>query len=282
MFADYHVHCEFSDDSDYPMLDVCRDAIGLGLDEICFTDHVDYGVKPDVEEYERDHALARLENGQPLLNVDYPRYFEAIDAAREQYAGKLGIKAGLELGVQSHTIDRNQALLDAWKDRMDFAICSIHEVGDKEFWTGEFQEGRTQAEYNQAYYEEMLAVVEGFKGYSVLGHLDLIKRYDPAGILPFEESRDVIAAILEQVIADGKGIELNTSSFRYGLPDLQPCTEILRLYLDLGGSVLTLGSDSHEPAHLAAHIGEVRERLRGVGYEHFCTFERFEPVWHEL
>ena len=94
--------------------------------------------------------------------------------------------------------------------------------------------------------------------------------------------RDVIAAILEQVIADGKGIELNTSSFRYGLPDLQPCTEILRLYLDLGGSVLTLGSDSHEPAHLAAHIGEVRERLRGVGYEHFCTFERFEPVWHEL
>ena len=121
MFADYHVHCEFSDDSDYPMLDVCRDAVGLGLDEICFTDHVDYGVKPDVEEYERDHSLARLEEGQPLLNVDYPRYFEAIDAAREQFAGKLSIKAGLELGVQSHTIDRNQALLDAWKDRMDFA-----------------------------------------------------------------------------------------------------------------------------------------------------------------
>lgn len=47
MLTDYHVHCEFSDDSVYPMEDVVRDAIGLGLEEICFTDHVDYGIKVD-------------------------------------------------------------------------------------------------------------------------------------------------------------------------------------------------------------------------------------------
>ena len=94
-------------------------------------------------------------------------------------------------------------------------------MDDAEFWTGDFQRGRTQREYNDAYYNELLEVVSHYSGYSVLGHLDLIKRYDPAGIYPFEKNRDVIAEILTRAIADGKGIEVNTSSFRYGLPDLQ-------------------------------------------------------------
>ncbi len=282
MFADYHVHCEFSDDSVYPLLAVCRDAVALGLEQICFTDHVDYGVKPDVDEYRRDPSLARLEDGEPVLNVDYPRYFAAIEAAQAEFAGKLTIKAGLELGVQSHLVDRNHALFKTWEDKLDFVICSIHEVGDLEFWTGDFQRGRTQRGYNMAYYEELLRVVQTFKDYSVLGHLDLIRRYDPAGEFPFEETRDVVAAILEQVIADGKGIELNTSSFRYGLPDLQPSTDVLRLYHDLGGRVLTLGSDSHKPEHLGAHICGCHERLRDLGFTEFCVYERMEPSFLPL
>ena len=282
MFADYHVHCEFSDDSVYPMRDVCADAVSLGLDEICFTDHVDYGVKPEVEEYRRNPSCAPVIDGQPHTNVDYPSYFASIDAVREEFAGKLTIRAGFELGTQSHTVELNHALVERYRGKIDFTICSIHQVGNKEFWTGEFQQGRTQAEYNMAYYEELLRVVENFDDYCVLGHMDLIKRYDPAGIYPFEKTRDIIAAILERVIADGRGIELNTSSFRYGLPDLQPCTEILKLYRELGGRILTIGSDSHKPEHLAAHLAEVRERLRELGYTEFCTYENMRPIFHAL
>ena len=53
MFADYHVHTEFSDDSVYPMEDVIRDALQMGMDEICITDHVDYGVKKS----DRSHVV---------------------------------------------------------------------------------------------------------------------------------------------------------------------------------------------------------------------------------
>ena len=282
MLADYHVHTEFSDDSSYPLEEVCRHAIELGLDEICITDHVDYGVKPDVEEYRAGSGTARFEDGIPVLNVDYERYFPAIDRAREQFAGRLAVKTGMEFGVQTHTEPQFNALFERYVGRWDFIILSIHQVGDKEFWNGAFQEGRTQDECNMAYYREMLDVVQSFSSYSVLGHLDLIKRYDPVGIWPFEKSRDIVAAILERVIADGKGIELNTSSFRYGLPDLQPCTEILRLYRDLGGRILTIGSDSHRPEHLGAHISEVRDRLRALGYTEFCTFDKMEPVFHAL
>ena len=282
MFADYHVHCEFSDDSVYPMVDVCADAVDLGLDELCFTDHVDFGIKPDVDEYRLDPSCARVQDGVPGINVDYPAYFARIDQMRAAFDGRLTVKAGLELGVQSHRVEKNQQLVAAWKDKLDFVICSIHQVGDREFWNGEFQDGRTQAEYNMAYYEELLRVTQTFKDYSVLGHLDLIRRYDPAGEFAFEKTRDVVAAILEQVIADGRGIELNTSSFRYGLPDLMPSPGVLALYRDLGGTILTLGSDSHKPQHLAAHIKDCRERLRALGFTRFCTFEHFEPTFWEL
>ena len=282
MLADYHVHTEFSDDSDYPLMDVCRDAAAGGLDEICITDHVDYGVKPEVEEYKRDPSCARIEDGMPIINVDYGRYFPALDEARERFAPQLSVKTGMEFGVQTHTIPRYRALFERYEKRWDFIILSIHQVGDREFWNGDFQRGRTQDEYNMAYYEELLSVVSRFEDWSVLGHLDLIKRYDPAGVWPFEKSRDIIAEILTRTIQAGKGIELNTSSFRYGLPDLTPCTEILRLYRDLGGRILTIGSDSHKPEHLGAHIPAVRDRLRALGYTKFCTFDAMEPVFHNM
>lgn len=276
MLADYHVHTEFSDDSDYPMEQVVIDAIGKGLDEICFTDHVDYGVKPDIDHPE----LARLEDGKPVMNVDYERYFPRIAELAETYADRITIRAGLEFGIQTQTEPQFRRLFET--SPLDFVILSIHQVGNKEFWNGDFQGNHTQAEINDAYYQELLAVVNTWDDYSVVGHLDLIKRYDPFGIYPFAKSRDVTAAILERVIETGHGIEVNTSSFRYGLPDLQPCTEILELYRDLGGTRLTIGSDSHEPSHLAAHLAEVRDRLKALGYDRFCTYESMEPTFHAL
>ena len=120
-------------------------------------------------------------------------------------------------------------------DRLDFVICSIHQVGDLEFWNGDFQRRRSQEEINCAYYEELLSVVECFRDYSVLGHLDLIRRYDPFGDYPFACVRDLVAEILRRVIDDGKGIEVNTSGMRYGLGDFQPSRQVLELYRDLGG-----------------------------------------------
>lgn len=282
MLADYHVHSEFSDDSVFPVPDVCALAVERGIDEICFTDHVDYGIKPDVDEFLRDPSLATIVEGIPITNVDYERYFPCIDEVRERFAPRLAVKTGMEFGVQSHTARRYRELFDRYVDRWDFIILSIHQVQDKEFWTGEFQQGRAQAEYNMAYYEEMLRVVGSFDRWSVLGHLDLIKRYDPVGIWPDANARDIVAEILTHVIRDGKGIEVNTSSFRYGLPDLTPSVEILRLYRDLGGRILTFGSDSHKPEHLGAHLEEVRDRVRALGFDEFCTFQGMEPVFHKL
>ncbi len=276
MLADYHVHTQYSDDSTYPMEQVIKDAVSMQMHEICFTDHVDYGIK---EDWDCGHPLSK--RGEELLaNVDYPAYTAEIAGLRERYGDQIKIRLGMEFGMQVHTIAKYEALFAKYP--FDFILLSIHQVEDQEFWNQDFQQGRSQREYNERYYEEMLAVIRAYKNYSVLGHMDLIARYDLQGIYPFARIRPLVVEILKTVLEDGKGLEFNTSYHRYGLSDTTPCTEILKLYREMGGEILTIGSDSHQPEHLGQYIEEAKKHLTSLGFRYFCTFDHMQPVYHRL
>jgi len=289
MFCDYHIHTEFSDDSRELMENQIEKAMALGLDEICFTDHVDYGIKKDWSEgdiqWRGGDGMSDPsdDSAEPMANVDYPKYFEKLERMRKLYQNHITIRAGLEFGIQSITVDRYEKLYADYKDKLDFVLFSMHQVENQEFWNQAFQAGKSQQEYNEAYYAEILKTMKMFKNYSVLAHLDLIVRYDKQGVYPFEKVEDIIAEILKQAIADGKGIELNTSSWHYGLNDTQPSRNILKLYKDLGGRILTIGSDAHTTKYLADHMAEARDILHNeIGFEEFCTFEKMEPIFHRF
>ena len=157
MFADYHVHTQFSDDSEYPMEQVVRDAVALGLNELCFTDHVDYGIKVDWDSGEEIVTRA----GNLMANVDYHKDLASMEALRKQYGDKITLKAGREFGVQVHTVPQYHALFQKYP--LDFVILSVHQVEDQEFWTQEFQQGRTQQEYNERYYQELLELTKVYR-----------------------------------------------------------------------------------------------------------------------
>ena len=183
MRADYHLHCEFSDDSRERMENQIEQAIELGLDEICFTDHVDYGIKKDWSEggiqwRGSDSVSSGAEGLDPMANVNYPEYFSKLDRMRETYRGRITIKKGLEFGIQTHTCGQYRRLYDTYRKELDFVLLSMHQVHDQEFWTQDFQRSRSQREYNEEYYREIYEVQKLFKDYSVLAHLDLICRYD--------------------------------------------------------------------------------------------------------
>ncbi|MBQ9459871.1 MAG: histidinol-phosphatase HisJ family protein [Oscillospiraceae bacterium] len=278
MKADYHVHSSFSFDSRASMEEQIESGIRAGLDEMCFTDHVDYGVMA-----EWDDPNPPVRNGIPYRNVDYPRYFAYLAEMKRRYAGKITIKQGLELGVQRHTVAQYDELFEKYRGELDFTLLSVHQVDDLEFYPPDYMQGRTQDEYNMNYYEELLRVARDFDHYCVLAHLDVMRRYDPAGEYPFEKTRDIVAEILRTAIQKGKGIELNTASWRYKLEDIQPRREIMRLYRDLGGEILTIGGDAHRPERVAGNVDEARAILRDeLGFKRFCTFERMEPIFHEL
>lgn len=279
-YEDYHVHSEYSDDSVYPVELIIKDAIQMGMSEICFTDHVDYGIKRDWDDPRGMEYRRQEDGGDPFANVDYPKYISKLQALQKACNDKIRVKIGLEFGIQMHTIPAYEKLF--FRYPFDFIILSIHQVEDKEFWTQDFQNGRTQDEYNLRYYEEMLQVIDNYKNYSVLGHMDLIARYDTCGSYPFSKIKPIITQILQKVISDGKGIEVNTSSHRYGLSDLTPSRDILRLYKNLGGKIITIGSDSHKPEHLGKYISETKEELLELGFEYYCTFNKMKPIFHRL
>ena len=130
----------------------------------------------------------------PLANVHYPTYYETFKGMLALYHDKIELKLGLEFGMQAHTIEKYEKLFARFP--FDFIILSVHEVEDKEFWTQDFQRGRTQKEYNERYYEELLYLVENYHNYSVLGHMDLITRYDKAGTYSFKKLKPILTKIL--------------------------------------------------------------------------------------
>ncbi|MHC1684284.1 MAG: histidinol-phosphatase HisJ family protein [Clostridiaceae bacterium] len=261
MLADYHMHTSFSNDSKYPMKDAIKKAIELGIDEICFTEHSDYGTMGDYV-------------------VDYNAYYQEYRNLKEKYKDKISIKFGCEFGVQEHTVEDYDKDFKSYD--FDFIILSNHQIEDIEFWTYKYQEGKTQDQYNRGYYQAILDVIEKFDNYSVLGHLDMIKRYDKQGEYPDEEVRDLLVKILKHVIKHRKGIEVNTSNFRYSLPDLTPSRYILNLYKELGGDIITIGSDTHEEAHVGYNIELVKEELKKIGFKEFCTYEKMKPIFHKV
>lgn len=275
MKIDYHVHTHYSDDSEYQMEEVVQDAIKQGIEELCFTDHVDYGVKQDHGDLPNPEEET---NGR--FNVDYPAYYQQFLQLKEQYQEAIALKFGLEFGIQTGTISRYEKLFATYP--FDFVLLSIHQVNNLEFWDGKFQEGKTDKQCYQEYYEEMLQVVKNYHDYSCLSHLDLIRRYLDKEANTFQEYEGILREILSYIIQDGKGIEINTSSLRYGIPDTTPSKDILRLYHELGGEIITLGSDSHVPKDLGEAIEESKGLLKEIGFRSFCTFDKMQPIFHPL
>ncbi|MBQ9150526.1 histidinol-phosphatase HisJ family protein [bacterium] len=261
MQADYHIHTNYSDDSSVNMEDYIKQAIALGYNELCFTDHIDYGA--------------------PFcFCCDTKNYSKDIFQFQEKYKNKINIKFGMEFGAQAHHKDYFQKIFNSHP--FDFIILSFHLIHDKDLWDRSFQKGKTQAQFNREYYKEIYKTIQVYNDYSVLGHLDLIRRYDDFGEMPFEFNKEIIEEILLHVIEANKGIELNTSSFRYNLQDLMPSVDILKFYKSLGGEIITIGSDSHYLNHFGYKISEMREFLKSIGYEYFCTFDKMQPIFHKL
>ena len=261
MLADYHMHTSFSDDSNFSMENCINRAIDLGFDEICFTEHIDYGCKTSF-----------------CCNCN--DYYETFSYYKQIYNNKINLKFGIEFGIQAHHAIYFQKIYDKYP--FDFVLLSFHQIQDKELWNQDFQNGKPQAEYNKIYFEEILNTIQVYNDYSVLAHMDLMRRYDRYGEYPTQKSYKIIEQILRHLINHGKGIEVNTSSFRYKLNDLMPSRDILKLYKELGGEIITIGSDSHQENQVGNKIIEAKTILKSLGYSHFTTFDKMIPQFHKL
>lgn len=264
--ADYHMHTEFSLDSQVSMEDQVKQAILLGFDEIAITDH-----------HEGD---ARAKNyGFETDITDYIAHFNQI---KEKYKGKIIMKLGAEIGYES----RGRKVIDDFisSNPFEFVICSMHSFNGEDFYSGEFFENKTKIEAFTRYFQAVKQTVSEFSNFDVFGHLDFICRYGdfPDKELNYLDYKDIIDEILILLINNSKGIELNTSGIRYGVGYMHPRFDIIQRYKQLGGEIITIGSDAHFAKDLGAHHEEARELLKEAGFKYFTVFNQRKPEFKKL
>lgn len=266
MLWDTHMHCNFSSDSDSPPEAMAKAAVLCGLDGISFTDHLDY-----------DYPN---EPGSFLLDLE--GYEEKIHTLQEQYAGRLHILHGIELGLQPHLAGKHEQLLKA--HCFDFVIGSSHVVHRADPYYASYFEERSAYQAYLEYFESILENLHAFSGFDVYGHLDYVVRYGPHGEddYSYHKFRDIIDEILKQLIQNGKGIEVNTAGFKHGLCHPNPCEDILKRYRELGGEILTIGSDAHKPEHIAFCFDMLPGLLRSVGFSYYTVFKARKPEFLPL
>lgn len=263
MLWDTHMHSAFSGDSDTEPELMVQSAINRHLDGICFTDHFDYDYPNEPDEF--------------LL--DFPAYRHKISELQEKYAKTLPIHFGVELGLQPHLSDMHQKLVQKYP--FDFIIGSSHVVHGMDPYYPGFFDHRKEEEGYLEYFESVLENINAFSDFDVYGHIDYVVRYGPNQnkYYSYQKYSDIIDEILKKLISLGKGIELNTGGFKYGLGHPNPCEDILKRYHELGGEILTLGADAHKPEHVAYDFDKIPDILRACGFSYYTVFKERKPVF---
>lgn len=266
MLWDTHMHSQFSGDSDATQDDMIQASITKELEGICFTDHLDI-----------DYP-----NHPSLFLLDLPNYASSVSAHQERYAGKLDIRFGIELGLQPHLKALHEDILMQYP--FDFVIGSSHVVHGIDPYYPEFYEGRTEEECYLEYFESIIENIQAFDNFDVYGHIDYVVRYGPNrnANYSYEKYREVIDNILRLLIEKGKGIELNTGGLKYGLGHPNPTEEVIARYRELGGEIITLGSDAHTPEHVAFDFHKVSGILKDAGFDYFTVFKERKPEFIKL
>ncbi|MDR1706217.1 MAG: histidinol-phosphatase HisJ family protein [Clostridiales bacterium] len=259
--TDYHIHTHYSGDSNTPPEQAVKQAISIGLKEIAITDHLDF----------LDDTLV------PESPVNLRKYAEEIESLQKRYAGAIIIKLGLEVGFDPGMARKLNVLTDPFP--FDFIIGSSHDIDGRGIFNEDFYAGRPKAEAYGEYFDHVLRVIEARPDFSVYGHLDVIERYGryPDKALYYDEHEEAIEAVLKALIKTGKGIEANSSGYRYSLGHATPQPLILKRYKELGGELITVGSDAHRLQDIGAGFDLTRETLLALGYRYITLFDRMKP-----
>lgn len=262
MLSDYHLHTDFSGDSATPAQAQIEQAIRLGMDSLCITDHHDYDVESPID-----------------FTLDIDRYMTEIMELKEEYQGLIDVRIGIELGLQVHLKEYLKELVQRYP--FDFVIGSTHFIDRIDPSYPEFFQAHSEEEAYRKYFETTLENVSQLEEYDVAGHIDYLVRYGPnkAAFYEKETYQDILDAILKEILAHGKGIECNTAGFRKGISQPNPADWVLKRYRELGGEIITIGSDAHTPEDLGSDFERAREVLKACGFTHYTVFKERKPVF---
>lgn len=265
--SDYHFHTRCSSDSPAPLTHQARAAIECGLREICVTDHW--------------NLLDQQGNRLPTV-YDWEPSLHQWKKCKSRWPNRLEIRLGVEVGngvLDPAAVDASLKL-----PQLDFVIGSLHSQSAAAGGRGIYTVAQECVKKEDGVaiiddYMDMLEELVRTDGYDVLGHVIYPLRYIPAEYgLDLRPWWDRLAEVFRAVISRGKGIELNTSCGS----TVEQWRDVLDLYHDLGGEVLTLGSDAHRSQFMGAAFPEAVELIREAGFRFLCVYRHRTPLFCKL
>ncbi len=261
--SDFHIHTTFSTDGQSDMESVITSAIERGLEEICFTEHNDYGVT--------------FNEGPGAFIVDTDAYFEKYRELSAKYEGKIRLRFGVEIGLLNETGIPEHFRDYTTRFPFDFIIGSSHIAGKLDPYLPEYWKAfEDQDQACRFYFEEELACIRKYDCFDAYGHLDYALRYTPQKLSEniYDKCADVLDELLKNIIAKGKVIEINSKGLRTSLNSPNPALPVIRRYRELGGPPPSIGSDSHEISELAYGFPQIEALLKECGYDGYSVFTR--------
>ncbi len=257
---DFHLHSNISFDSNCPAEIMIKKAEELGLEEICFTDHYDFWPNKDQEPY-------------LFLPQDYNNAYNL--------KSNIKVRKGVEFGLTKWNQKELTDLLK--KQNFDFVIGSMHYLESGDPYNKPFWKDKTVSEALNTYFTETYECVKLHSNFNVLGHLTYISKCPPnpekTPIL-YKNYADIFDGILNELVKKGIGLEVNTSGIdtcNTFLPD----KDFLKRFKELGGEIVTVGSDSHDEKRVGQYCKEATEMLKEI-FGYVCTFEDRKPIFHKL
>lgn len=269
MINDCHLHTEFSGDCEAPVRCQIEKALELGMKEMCITDHHDY-----------DCAFCDTD-----FSLDIHPYLDAMAAYREEYQGKIRINIGIELGLQNHLSQYLHGFIQEYGPSFDFIIGSSHFVTGMDPYEPAYWERYGEEDGLEEFFKISLSRVQNlYEVFDSFGHLDYIVRYAPHQNRFYRYGRysQWIEPILKELIEHGKGLECNTGGIKYGLGQPNPSRQVLTRYKEMGGEIITIGSDSHRPEHLGYAFDGCRRLLLECGFRYYTVFHGRKPEFIPL
>ena len=266
---DNHNHCQFSFDGQNTSIEKSsRSAFEKGLGGLCFTDHNDIYV-PDETMAMNSHASDRLD-----IKVQQAE----IDRVQEMFP-QIKILKGIEVGMHPKCRKDIQELVAA--NEFDQVIASVHYVGETDPYFGGYYKGRTWQEAYGGYLETISNEIRGTVDFDIVGHYDYIVRYcdyEQVDLL-YKDFSDIFDEIFRYLIENGKALEINTKSYQnFNGRQASLDKNILLRYREMGGEIISFGSDSHFLEHVGLEFEKYAAIVKSLGFRWTAHYEKRKLV----
>jgi histidinol-phosphatase (PHP family) len=263
---DYHVHTSYTWDAKGNVEDYCKIAENKGIEEIVFTNHF-------------IPFLLNIPKGS-ITKDGIEKNFKEIEEANKKY--NLKIKIGLEIDYNIAYEKIIENILNEYQ--FDFILGSIHFIDGIDIIGNQasiFFKDKSMHEAYERYFLELKKLSESGL-IDVLAHPDYIRRsaikYYGRDFI-FENNKEIIEELIDSMIRNDVGLEVNTSGYRHGLNDSFPKLEFLKFCFKKGLRKITIGSDAHSPEYLASYLDKGIEKIKSVGYNEICIFNKRKTSW---